>query len=193
MIPSWFEVYFQIGFDHITDVKGIDHMLFLLVISCAYSIQNWKTLFLIITAFTFGHTISTGISLLGIPEEVLGWVEWFIPLSILLSSFLNLRVKKTKNEGQLFSVIAILFGLLHGLGFGSFFNMLMAMPGSEWKYFIPFTLGIEVGQTLVVFAVLSVSFICINTNLLKQRDWIVLISGVGIGLSFQMLIERWPI
>lgn len=192
MIPTWFTVYFQLGFEHITDWNGIDHLLFLLVITSTYSFRNWKAVLAIISLFTLGHTISTAISLFIDEEELSLWVEWLIPLTIFTSAIWNLRQSSLKNNNKLDLNISVLFGLIHGLGFGSFLTMLSSNQGSSLKYFLPFTLGIELGQLLIVSAVLLLTAIFTYSNVLKQRDWVVLISGIGLGLSLQMLFERWP-
>jgi hypothetical protein len=193
MIPDWFTLYFRLGFEHIVDVNGIDHLLFLLVITATYTFKDWKRVISIISLFTLGHTLSTGISLFIENKDFIGWIEWLIPLTIFFASLWNLRQNSLKNKGTLALKVSVLFGLIHGLGFGSFLTMLLSGEANQIELFLPFTLGIEVGQLLIVFVVLLITTLLLASNVLKQRDWVVLISGIGFGLSLQMLIERWPL
>jgi len=54
--------YFNLGFRHITDLQGYDHMLFLLALTLPLSFSLWKPTLKWITAFTVGHSISLAIA-----------------------------------------------------------------------------------------------------------------------------------
>ena len=59
---SAFELYFGLGLDHILDLNGYDHILFVIALSCVYSLQQWKGVLGMITAFTIGHSITLALA-----------------------------------------------------------------------------------------------------------------------------------
>ena len=89
-------------------------------------------------------------------------------------------------------LMAGLFGLIHGLGFGNYFRMLSAGSDSKWADLIPFSLGIESGQLLVVLAFMMLSWAFRNAFAIKLRDWNLVVSGMGTGIAFVWMLERWP-
>ncbi|MBN1651915.1 MAG: HupE/UreJ family protein, partial [Bacteroidales bacterium] len=59
-----FELYLKLGFQHIIDLQGYDHMLFLLALIASYSLKEMKSVIILITAFTIGHSVSLALSTL---------------------------------------------------------------------------------------------------------------------------------
>ncbi|MCA6445885.1 MAG: HupE/UreJ family protein, partial [Chitinophagaceae bacterium] len=53
-----FWLYFQLGWQHIADFKGIDHILFVTALCLRYQLVDWRRLLILITAFTIGHSIT---------------------------------------------------------------------------------------------------------------------------------------
>lgn len=43
-IHSTFVVYLRLGFDHIADLRGYDHILFILALAAVYALTHWKHL-----------------------------------------------------------------------------------------------------------------------------------------------------
>ena len=52
----WFNV--QYGINHVLDINGYDHVLFLMVLSVPYLFKDWKRVLLLVTMFTLGHSLS---------------------------------------------------------------------------------------------------------------------------------------
>jgi hypothetical protein len=58
-----FQLYFQLGIQHILDLKGFDHILFVVALCAIYVLRDWKKIIILVTAFTsrtfyhsgFGH------------------------------------------------------------------------------------------------------------------------------------------
>ena len=78
--------YLQLGFDHISDLAGYDHMLFLVALCAVYRLEQWKQLVILVTAFTVGHSITlalTSFSLLTIPSDL---IEFLIPVTISITA-----------------------------------------------------------------------------------------------------------
>ena len=57
-----FPVYLQLGFEHIADLEGYDHILFLVALCAVFSYKDWKKILVLATAFTIGHSITLALS-----------------------------------------------------------------------------------------------------------------------------------
>ena len=70
---SDFTFYLELGLLHVLDIKAYDHMLFLVALTVPFSFKKFKTVFWIVTFFTFGHTFSLFMSAYEIyrPNETL--------------------------------------------------------------------------------------------------------------------------
>lgn len=181
-------LWFQTGFEHITDLAGYDHMLFLLILCSVYSFRNWDWLILI-TAFTIGHCITLALSILNIIRLPSSLIEFSIPLTILISAIFRwIQVEKNENKSyqkdQKVYAVTLLFGLIHGLGFS---NMLRSMLGSQADILQPllfFNLGLEVGQIVIVLFSL-VTITSLNEYVHIPRFYLV--RGIAIPVGFVAL------
>jgi hypothetical protein len=54
-----------LGFRHITDPRGADHILFLLVLAAIYRFRDWRECVKVVTAFTVGHSITLALAVTG--------------------------------------------------------------------------------------------------------------------------------
>ncbi|MEP2602953.1 MAG: HupE/UreJ family protein [Paraglaciecola sp.] len=84
-----FDLYIKLGFEHISDFAGFDHILFLVALCAIYRIEQFKSLLILVTAFTVGHSITLGLSSIGtinIPSEI---IEFLIPTTILITALHN--------------------------------------------------------------------------------------------------------
>jgi hypothetical protein len=59
---SDFQLYLQLGFQHITDVNGYDHILFVIALCAVYRPSDWKKLAILVTAFTLGHSVTLALA-----------------------------------------------------------------------------------------------------------------------------------
>ncbi len=181
-------LWFQTGFEHITDLAGYDHMLFLLILCSVYSFRNWDWLILI-TAFTIGHCITLALSVLNIILLPSSLIEFAIPLTILISAIFRwIQVEKNENKSyqkdQKVYAVTLLFGLIHGLGFS---NMLRSMLGSQADILQPllfFNLGLEVGQIVIVlFSLVTIT----SLNEYAHIPRFYLVRGIAIPVGFVAL------
>ncbi|MBX2818399.1 MAG: HupE/UreJ family protein [Rhodothermaceae bacterium] len=196
-MDSPFFVFLRLGFDHISDISGYDHMLFITALCAIYYIKQWKQLLVLVTAFTIGHSITLALATLNLVTINADLVEFLIPVTILLTSIVNIvplvRYKKnlTEQRGEWYTkyALALGFGLIHGLGFS---NFLRAMLGGEDHLFMPllaFNIGLEAGQLVILLAILLVSTVMIRIVGLAQRDWGLLLSGATAGAACLMILE----
>ena len=188
-----FWMYTQIGFNHIANLSGMDHILFVAALCIRYQFSDWKKWLILITAFTIGHSITLVLSVFNYLDFSTNWIEFLIPVTILITSISNMFVKKFSFNTK-FPVIyffALFFGLVHGLGFSFYLKSLLGMQQNIAPALLAFNWGLEIGQILIVMAILVISFIFVTLLKAPRRDIILIVSGGILALSLQMAIERY--
>jgi hypothetical protein len=185
--------YTQIGFNHIANLSGMDHILFVAALCIRYQLSDWKKWLILVTAFTIGHSVTLVLSVFNYLDFSTNWIEFLIPVTILITSISNMFVKKFSFNTK-FPVIyffALFFGLVHGLGFSFYLKSLLGMQQNIAPALLAFNLGLEIGQILIVMAILVISFIFVTLLKAPRRDIILIVSGGILALSLQMAIERY--
>jgi hypothetical protein len=193
---STFQMYLQLGIEHITDLKGYDHILFLVTLMAIYQIKHWKKILILITAFTIGHSTSLVVASFDLVVISKTWIEFLIAVTILLTALGNIFQKKpdfSKGHHIYKYVIALGFGLIHGMGFSNYLKSLIISEESILGPLFSFNLGIEVGQLIIVSAFILLGILTMEIFKAKPRDWSLVFSGAGLGVSIILLIERFPI
>lgn len=189
-----FWIFYKVGLNHVLDLHGYDHLLFLTVLTAPYIIKDWKRLLALVSIFTLGHTISLFLSAFNIIKLQSDLVELLIPITIFITAFYNLITagKTSKKESVSFiGVITLLFGIIHGLGFSNYFNSLLSgKPSDKLVPLLEFALGIESAQIIVVLAVFILSFIVQTLFKFNRRDFILILSSFVIGVVIPILINN---
>jgi len=187
-----FLLYFKMGLFHVLDFSGLDHILFLIVLTVVFSFHQWKKVLWLITFFTIGHTLSLTLAAYGVVNVNMKIVEFLIPMTILITAVFNiLRAKKASSGKENINLIfALFFGLIHGLGFSSYFRMMVTKSESKLLPLLEFALGIEAAQLIIVLVILLLAVIFINLFRVSKRDWILILSSIVIGLVLPMIKNR---
>ena len=189
------DMYINLGFQHISDLAGYDHILFLLALCAVYSIDQWRRLFILVTAFTVGHSITLALSSFGwvvIPSHI---IEFLIPVTILITAIRNVAVpasdQLTDDQSNMTGhyLVALCFGFIHGMGFSNYFRALMMDSSSITIPLLGFNLGIEIGQLLVVSIIVILASLVVKFAQVKHRDWNLFISGAAAGISIVLINE----
>lgn len=186
--------YFQIGLKHILNVYAYDHVLFLIALAIPFSFKDWKRILVLTTLFTLGHTMALSLSVFGIIAIKVNVVELLVPITILITAFFNLFTagKSSKKESvNVVFFITLFFGIIHGLGFSNYFQILVG--GNNTSKLLPmaeFALGIEAAQLVVVFVVLILSYIVQTVFRFSKRDWTLVLSAFIIGVVLPMIIQN---
>lgn len=186
----WF--YLKLGFWHVIDIEGLDHFYFIITLAIPFTFRQGKKLLWWVTLFTLGHTISLiGNFYANIPVSSY-WVELLIPITIALNS-LSLIVTKMQNgltnKGYFLSTTTVIFGIIHGLGFGRYFKMLITDENVSFSLF-SFALGVEFAQIVILFSVLVISLIVINILRQEKNRWQLLVGALIISQAISMIFER---
>ncbi len=186
-----FETYIRLGFQHIADVNAYDHMLFLLALVATYTLREWKSVLILVTAFTIGHSLTLALSALDAVNIDSQIIEFLIPVTIFLTAMGNivpLGTQKKKNQNLRYG-LALLFGLIHGWGFSNYFKALLGAEVNRTVPLLGFNLGIELGQLLFVTAVFLMLSLITGIVKIKMRDWTLFVSGAAAGVSLILMME----
>lgn len=188
-----FPLYFQLGWQHILDWQGYDHILFVMVLCGTYTLTDWKKVLILVTAFTLGHSITLALSVFEVITVNTPLIEFLIPVTIFITAISNIWSKRQKPKGQKFKyTMALFFGLIHGLGFSNYLKSLLGKSSSITSELFAFNIGLEFGQILIVAVTLLLSFILIWMVKIKRWDWNFFLSSAIFGISLVMAAERFP-
>lgn len=197
---STFAVYLRLGFEHLLDLRGYDHILFLAVLCAAYSLARWRELLVLVTAFTIGHSVSLAVATLRLVRVDTGLVEFLIPVTIAATAATNLAGLRREDPAEhrvaarpLRYALALVFGVVHGLGFSNFLRLAL---GEERSLFVPllsFNIGLELAQIVVAAGVLLVALVAVRLLSLPERLWTFLLSALAGGVAAAMAVQRWPL
>ncbi len=145
--------YVAIGFEHI--LSGFDHLLF--VAGLMLLVRGRRLLIETITAFTVGHSITLSLAALDLLRVPARPAELLIAASVFV-----LAVELTRPPDGPQSLLrrrpwllALGFGLLHGLGFAGALREIGLPSGDVPLALLSFNVGIEIGQLSVIAALLS--------------------------------------
>jgi hydrogenase/urease accessory protein HupE len=187
-----FLLYFKMGLHHVLDFSAYDHILFLIVLAVVFTNFQWKKVIWLVTLFTIGHSVTLALSAYGVLKVPMGLIEFLIPLTIFITGIINIITAKSKNtkKGNINLLLALFFGLIHGLGFSNYFKMMVGQEEDKLFPLIEFALGIELAQVIIVIGILILGMILQNFLRVDRRDWVLVCSSIVIGFSIQMMIDR---
>ena len=181
-----------LGMAHITDWQGYDHMLYLLALVARFDLRHAGKAALIATSFTVGHSLTLAIASLDLFRLPGDWVEFLIPVTILCTALWNLFSEDGAGKRQRWTyLMATAFGLIHGLGFSSFFRISRDETAGFIGGLFRFNLGVELGQLLIV-AILLATASLIRALGISERDQQIFVCGGAVALSLVMALERMP-
>ena len=189
-----FWLYFSLGKEHIADLAGYDHILFVTALCLRYLVQDWKKILILVTAFTVGHSITLALSVMDYIQVSTKWIEFLIPVTIVITSLTNVLTFNPQQSSKVSLIysLALFFGLIHGLGFSNYLKSLLGKDTNIVSQLLAFNIGLEVGQLLIVAVVLLVSVICVQLFKIQRRDYLLFASGAIFGIALLMAIERFP-
>jgi hypothetical protein len=188
-----FVFYFKIGWEHIIDWSAVDHIFFIAALAAIYMLKDWKQVLILVTAFTIGHAITLVLSAKNIIQVNEKVVEFLIPCTIVITAVSNLFLKNfTPKSIRINYFLALFFGLIHGLAFAQILKWMLAEDQSFWTAWLSFSVGLELGQVLVVLLILLLAQILVGFLKLSRHYWVIGVSAIVLALALQIAIERWP-
>lgn len=188
-----FLFYLQLGWEHIISKDALDHQLFILALIAIFSFRDWKKVLILVTAFTIGHSLTLVLSALDVFRFPSDWVEFLIPCTIVFTALDNIIFSKhEKKLIQLNYYLALLFGLIHGMGFANSVRMMLASEQDITLPLFGFNVGLELGQIVVVAIALFIHYIFSEVLKLSNKIWIYIISVPIFIFALKMALERIP-
>jgi hydrogenase/urease accessory protein HupE len=194
---SEFLVYLRLGFRHIADPGAYDHMLFIAALTVAYPATAWRRLLWLVTAFTVGHSVTLALATLDVVRVPSALVELLIPVTIVATGLAAVWFGRGEDEvhgppGAKWPqyTLAAAFGLVHGLGFSNFLRALLGAEEGILQPLLAFNVGLELGQLLIVAAVLLLGTVVPRLLRLTRREWVLLVSGGTVAVALTMIAER---
>ena len=185
-----FSIFLEQGFRHILDLQGYDHILFLFAICAIYSIKDWKQLLWIITSFTIAHSITLALSALNLVVMNAGLIEFMIAFTIFFTCIENLFFSRLHRYRMAFS---FLFGLVHGMGFSRLLkDLFMGMDFDVLTTLLPFNLGLELGQLIIISVIVTVIYVLRRFVGLQGRTINYIISIPVAIQAIVWMLQRWP-
>lgn len=180
-----FKAYLQIGLEHILDLQGYDHILFIVTLCAIFFVSQWKQLLILVTAFTVGHCLTLALSALSIININAGIIEFLIPLTILATALYNIFRSGHLNMSVHY-MMTLFFGLIHGLGFSNFFKALLGKEESIIQPLLAFNIGVEIGQLIIVAITMAIAWMVMKVGL-TQKYWTRTLSIISAVISLYLI------
>ncbi|SFR35396.1 HupE / UreJ protein [Robiginitalea myxolifaciens] len=192
-----FTIYGKLGFEHVLDPAGYDHVLFLIALAIPFTYRQWRPVVWLATLFTIAHCLSLALAAFGWVEVDSAWVEFLIPVTILLTAGFNLWILRQdwdSSRALKWHLMATsIFGLIHGFGFSNYFSMLMSGEEEKTSPLLGFALGIEGAQLVVLAVVLLLSYFLLDKLRLPRKPYIALVSLAILVLSGVLAVNAFPL
>ena len=196
-----FTVYLRLGFEHLLDFQGYDHILFLAVLCAAYTLARWRELLILVTAFTIGHSVSLAVATLRLVRVDSALVEFLIPVTIVATAVFNLVLVRRRGprnaakgpmERRSRYAAALLFGVIHGLGFSNFLRLALGQERDILVPLLSFNIGLELAQIVVAGVLLVAAFMATRGLSVPERAWNIVVSTAAGATAAVMAAQRWP-
>ena len=188
----------RFGIDHI--LLGYDHLLFVsvLLITAAFrriARSAWtpfdnlgrvlvETL-KILTAFTFAHSITLTLAVLGVIDVPSRLVDPAVAMTIMLAAIDNIRPILP----QICWSVAFTFGLIYGLAFASALGPMRLAPLDLFLALGSFNIGVEFGQLALALLLVPIVFV-VRREDAYTRAVAPALSGVAFLLAGIWFIDR---
>ena len=181
------------GVHHI--LGGIDHLAFLLALLLPAVLVRqdgrWmptprvtgslRAVAGVVTAFTLAHSVTLSLAALGVLRPNGQLVEIVIAASVLLAALNNIRPVVTGRTWM----VALAFGLIHGMGFARALQDLGLPRGQELLALVGFNLGVELGQlgvVAVLFPVLAA---------IRRQPWYARVAMPALSVLIAVAAVGW--
>lgn len=187
-----FYMYLKLGMGHILDIQGYDHILFILALCAIYVAGDWRKIFILVTAFTVGHSVTLALATFRVLNIDPDLIEMLIPATIFVTALSNIfRSRSTRKAAYINNnyLLALFFGFIHGMGFSNYLRALLGKDATVLKQLFAFNLGLEVGQIIIVGIFMLISFISISILGVKQRDWRLVMSSTIAGIALMLIVQ----
>ncbi len=182
--------YVELGVGHI--LRGYDHLAF--VFGLLLLAADTRALVATITAFTLGHSVTLTLAVLGLTRVPPAPIEVLIALTIFILALELSRGSAATLTRRAPWMMALVFGMLHGLGFAGTLRATGLPSGAIPLALVSFNVGIEIGQLAFVLAVTAVMAIARPaTARLPAWSRAVPVYAMGALAAFWMIERTMPL
>jgi hypothetical protein len=192
LLLETFKLFLVLGLEHIVDIHGSDHILFVIALTALFTISDWKKVLILVTAFTIGHSITLALATLRVVNFNSDLIEFLIPVTIFLTAFFNLFRHKGAGrpmKAQINYYFAMFFGLIHGLGFSNYLRSLLGTDKTILTQLLAFNIGLEIGQLFIVVLFLIASIFVVDIGGVSKRDWRLVVSAGVAAVALTMMYD----
>jgi hypothetical protein len=175
---------------------GLDHILFLLALilpaplihrggqwgAARSTVATLRQLAVTVTAFTIGHSVTLVIGAFHDTRAALPLVECLVAFSVLIAAMQALRPWLGERE----ALLALTFGLIHGLSFSAALVGAELSPASRGISLLGFNLGIELAQLGVIVVVAPLLVACA-----RRRSYARVRAGGAVVIAVLALYWLW--
>lgn len=183
-----FSSYLTLGFEHILDPGGLDHVLFIAVLTAPFLIKDWKKVLILVTAFTIGHSVTLALAAMNVIAINAQLVEILIAASIVITALINILDTGSQKMLPRYATASI-FGLIHGLGFSNFFRSILGKDDIILPL-LSFNIGVELAQIIIVICILVFSYVLVQKLKMNRTVWLWLISIPVAVYAVKLILER---
>jgi hypothetical protein len=195
--PRWHQAawtFVKLGCRHI--LEGIDHLLF--VFCLVIPLRRLRPLILVVTSFTAAHSITLLAAAAGLTPDALWFpplIEVLIAASIVYMALENIVVSPAPGGAAGATVarrwpMAFAFGLVHGFGFSFALQETLQFAGSHLlTSLLAFNLGVELGQLLVLAAMIPALHLFFRFGV-AERVGTIILSAFVAHTAWHWLTER---
>ncbi|MDQ3349922.1 MAG: HupE/UreJ family protein [Acidobacteriota bacterium] len=178
----------KLGFFHILD--GVDHLVFLLCLVIPF--RRLRPLIVVVTAFTVAHSIALVAAAWNLMPDAL----WFPPLveTLIAGSVLYMALENivaVAPSARRRALLAFGFGLVHGFGFSFALKETLQFAGSHLlTSLLSFNVGVEIGQVLVLLALVPV-LQALFDYVVRERIGTIVLSALVAHVAWHWMADRW--
>jgi hypothetical protein len=180
--------YVRLGVLHIA--TGADHLLFLL--GLVLWVRRPRAVLVTETAFTVSHSLTFSATALGWLHVSAAAAEACIALSLVLVALDVGDPAATRDAARRAPLVALCFGLVHGLGFAGGLSGIGLPDGAVARALVGFGLGVELGQVAFLAAALLVVAAAERVALLPRLR----LAGsyvVGVTGAWWLFVRLWTL
>ena len=125
------------------------------------------------------------------------FIEFLIPVTIIATCISNFFHQSTERllDTERFSpsryYFALVFGLIHGMGFSNYLRSLLGKDENVIPQLLAFNIGLELGQLVIVSLCIGLSFLVLDGFKVKKHSWNLILSAFVAGVAFKLMTEKW--
>lgn len=191
---SEFWRYSEYGFNFVFTIRNYHFLLFLIALTIPYTFKEWNKVMLLAVIFTIGYAVSLLLSAFGVVHIHETTIALLVPATILIMAILNLFSSAKSLKGihiNIIGFITLFFGMIFGLAFSEYFKSVFSGKQSDKIVsLLEFAIGVASAETLIVIAVLILTYLIHTFFRSSKRDVTLVLSAFAIGVVVPEIVSH---